>query len=91
MNTQFLVLDNTSTNPIGGGGLFRWSGPEGLLSEGEQFNVGGTDFTITYVGGTNSNDVILTAVPEPVTAGMLLGGLALIAARRRRAGNAPLF
>lgn len=41
-------------------------------------------FELSYKGGETGNDVILTAIPEPATIGLLsLGGLVL--ARRRRA------
>jgi autotransporter-associated beta strand protein len=84
-NTQFMVLENTGIAPIGGSsGLFTWGGPEGMLTEGEEFVVGASTFSITYAGGAGSNDVVLTAVPEPVSGVMLLGGLALLTARRRR-------
>jgi hypothetical protein len=83
-NTQFLVVDNTGTLPISGSrGLFTWSGPEGVLSEGEQFRVGTQDFTITYRGGSG-NDVVLTAVPEPATPLAVGAGLWTLLALRRR-------
>jgi autotransporter-associated beta strand protein len=83
-NTQFLVVDNTSFDPVGGiPGLFTFDGPEGLLTEGERFFVGGQMFSITYQGGVGANDVILVAVPEPSTAVILSGALGLLALRRR--------
>ena len=84
LNTQFTILDNLSVAAIGGTpGLFTWGGPEGLLLEGEQFQVGGSVFAISYAGGSG-NDVVLTAVPEPSSCLMILGGMAMFAARRRR-------
>jgi autotransporter-associated beta strand protein len=84
-NAQFLVVDNNSPDPIGGTAkLFTWSGPEGLLTEGEMFYVGVTPFTITYQGGAGGNDVILVAVPEPSATAAIAGALGLLALRRRR-------
>lgn len=47
-------------------------------------NVGGLDLRISYVGG-DGDDVVLTAVPEPMTlAGLSLGLLGLLRSRRKR-------
>jgi autotransporter-associated beta strand protein len=86
--TIFTVVNNTSAAPTGGTpGFFTWNGPEGLLTQGERFNVGGQDFLINYQGGTG-NDVLLQAVPEPSAAAAIFGGLATLTAlqrfRRRR-------
>jgi autotransporter-associated beta strand protein len=84
-NTQFLIVDNTSLDLVGGTtGLFTWSGPEGLLSEGEKFYVGTQLFSITYQGGVGANDVILVAIPEPSSAAVIVGAMGLLALRRRR-------
>ena len=41
------------------------------------------EFQASYIGG-DGNDFTLTAVPEPGSAAMLLGGLAVVMGRRRR-------
>ncbi|MHA3772517.1 beta strand repeat-containing protein [Verrucomicrobiota bacterium sgz303538] len=41
-------------------------------------------FQITYAGGTNNNDIVLTAVPEPGSTTALLIGLGMLASSRRR-------
>ena len=51
----FKIIDNDGTDPV--------SGTFAGLSEGAIFNVGGTDFKISYVGGTG-NDVVLS-LPTP--------------------------
>lgn len=79
-NTSWLVLSNTGFGSIAQN-LF-WAGPEGQLSEGEHFFVNGYELMISYTGGTG-NDVVLTAVPEPSSLVMLLGGLGSLAGLRR--------
>ncbi len=60
------------------------SGTFAGLSEGAHaFSSSGQEFTISYVGGTG-NDIVLTAVPEPGSAALLLGGFGMLVFRRRR-------
>jgi autotransporter-associated beta strand protein len=87
--TTYRILDNTGAGAVGGtSGLFTWSGPQGVLTEGEHFYVDGNEFLISYAGGTG-NDVVLTAIPEPGSFASLLGGLGTLLGlqrfRRRRA------
>ena len=77
----FTILNNDLGDGITGAGLFSFSGNP--LSEGEIFSVGAEAFSISYTGG-DGNDVVLAAVPEPAGIAMLLGGLGVLAARRRR-------
>jgi hypothetical protein len=70
-----MILENQGTNLITGNFLG--------LPEGATFNAAGSQFRITYQGGTG-NDVVLTVVPEPGTLGMVTLGLAGLVARRSR-------
>jgi autotransporter-like protein len=73
---QFTLINNDSTDTITG--TFS-NAPTGTDT------IGGYAWIVSYAGGSNSNDFVLTAVPEPSTwlAGCLaLGGL--ICSQRRR-------
>lgn len=83
LGSTFVLVDKTGAGSIGG----TFAG----LNEGDTVTVGGTTFSLSYLGG-NGNDIALTvaalaAVPEPSAYGVLFGGCALAGAlwnRRRR-------
>ena len=52
---QFIIVNNTSGSAI--------TGTFAGLAEGATLTVGGHDFAISYKGGPNGQDVVLTAVP----------------------------
>lgn len=79
----YTIIDNLGSNPVSGTFLG--------LPEGAHIVSGPYDFTISYFGGSGSNDVILTnttfgAVPEPgtVAAGLLALGACVWRLRRTR-------
>jgi PEP-CTERM motif len=73
--TTFIALNNTSFDAI--------TGAFGNLPEGGFFPVGVNLFQASYVGG-DGNDLALVAVPEPGSAVMLLAGMGMMLAGRRR-------
>ena len=82
-NDAFTLISNNDTDAVSLGGFgFTYLGSP--LTEGASFIVGAQEFTISYAAGSDSNDVVLTAVPEPGSALMLIGGLATLLGFRRR-------
>lgn len=81
---QFIIIRNDGPSSATGAGLFTYGGQ--ALVDGESFTVSGAFtqvFTLNYNGG-DGNDIVLSAIPEPGTAALLLGGLAALLPRRRR-------
>jgi autotransporter-associated beta strand protein len=56
-NDSFIIINNLGSAPIAG----TFDG----LAEGDSLVVGQTEFRITYVGGSGSNDVVLAPVSTP--------------------------
>lgn len=81
----FVLVNNTSLTPSTITDLFTIGGVP--ITDGMDFFLGPAAYQLDYNGGTDGNDIILTAVPEPGSALMLLGGLALCAASRRKRRN----
>ncbi|HQL73963.1 MAG: Extracellular serine protease precursor [Planctomycetes bacterium ADurb.Bin126] len=76
--SRYLIVDNDGADDVVG----RFDS----LLEGALLEVGGSQFAITYFGGTG-NDIVLTSVPEPLTLGLwglALGGIGRYVRRRRR-------
>jgi autotransporter-associated beta strand protein len=77
----FTIVSNDLADSVNtAGGLFSFGGTP--LAQGATFTASGQAFSISYTGG-DGNDVVLTAVPEPASIAMLLGGLGILGARRR--------
>jgi autotransporter-associated beta strand protein len=74
---SFVIIDNTSANPISGGTFSN-------LADGASFVSNGVTYTANYTGGTGGNDLVLTAaVPEPGTWAMMLAGAGMLVSFRR--------
>lgn len=89
---SFTLIQNDAADPLTlGGNSFIFGGNP--IGEGAIFTaISGANsqlFQITYAGGSDNNDVVLHAIPEPASALMLLGGFGtLLAARRLRRRSA---
>lgn len=63
-NTQFILIDNTSSSAV--------SGTFAGLPQGAKFSLNGLGFQISYTGGTG-NDVVLTALATPASDLAIIG------------------
>jgi len=79
---ELVILDNDADEAVVG--LF--SG----LAEGASLTVAGVPFfTVSYLGGTGNDVVLISLVPEPASTGLvLLGAAGLLRRRRHRTGGA---
>lgn len=69
VGNSFTIISNDGTDAVSG--IFAGR------NQGSQITIGGSTFTISYVGGTDNNDVVLTAT-TPVTTGVAISGNDLV-------------
>ena len=84
-STSFTIVDNNLVDGVGFSfatdKVFTLNGTK--LNEGDFFTIFGQEFSISYAGGSENNDVVLTAVPEPGAFAAAFSGFALLLAFRR--------
>lgn len=80
--TLFTIIQNDGTDAVTFSNGGRLAYENNALDEGERFFAGGSEFQISYTGGSG-NDVTLLLVPEPGL-GTLLAAGGLSFPRRRR-------
>ena len=86
----FFIRDDTRTGANNYASFFVVNGVN--ATQGTIVPVNGYYFTVDYHAGLNSNEIaLLSVVPEPGTAALLLGAVGILGGvvRRRRARNIP--
>jgi hypothetical protein len=78
---SFVIVNNDGTEKVTTTGFLTFNSQ--VLGEGATFTASGQSFRLTYAGGTNANDIVLQAIPEPATVMSLLGGAGLLLGFRR--------
>jgi autotransporter-associated beta strand protein len=71
---SFVIVSNDGSDAVNRTGSFTFNGQP--LAEGAQFGAGAQVFRITYAGGTNNNDIVLAAIPEPAPISAMLAAVA---------------
>ena len=85
-----MLIDNDGTDPIALSAVGRFTYNSTPLNEGAVFTATSGPFSqvfqITYAGGAGGNDVLLSAVPEPGAAALMIGAAGVFCGLRRRRG-----
>lgn len=84
LGQSWVLVKNDATDPFNTG-AFRFTNNGLPIEDNTPFLLGGQNYLLHYNAGTGNDVVLVSAVPEPGTATLLLGGLGVCAAFRRRA------